>query len=266
MSRSTPAIRRLWRLSLQVLTLPPATVVLGTLVIVLCPFDRSGRLFLQLVQLWSRLICFTSGVRLRVRGRERLTSTPATVFVSNHASLLDPPALILTVPVDFRFIAKRSLFLVPVFGQAMWAAGIIPIDRGDRNKAIRSMNRAAERIRDGRSVLVFAEGTRSSDGRLQRLKKGAFILAIEAGVPVQPVVVRGSREVLPKGAWLVRPGTVTVEFLEPVPTDGLTFADRDTLRERVGASLRAALDASGDNPSRPTAEPADTSRRLHDPA
>ncbi len=231
----------LFRALLQVLVVPAATILVGAAVILFCPFNRGGRLFLVLGRLWCRILCATAGVTVRVEGLENVDVSRPAVFVSNHQSLFDPPALMLALPVNFRVVAKRSLFYIPVFGQALWAAGIIPINRADRERAIASMDRAAARVRGGLSVLVFAEGTRSRDGRLQPFKKGAFVMAIQAQVPVQPVIVTGSRPVLPKGAIFARPGTVTVRFLPPVSTAGFIFAQRDRLIAAVAERMRAAL-------------------------
>jgi 1-acyl-sn-glycerol-3-phosphate acyltransferase len=230
------------RALLQVLAVPAATLVLGLAIILLCPFDRTGRLFPYLARCWCRVLCGTAGVRIEVEGREWVREQPSVVFVSNHLSLFDPPALLLAVPVNFRFVAKRSLFLIPVFGQALWAARIISIHRGNRERAIASMKRAALRLRAGLSILVFAEGTRSRDGRLQPLKKGAFVMALEAHSPVQPVLVSGSERVLPRGVLFARPGTIRVTFLEPVPTHDLAMSDRDSLREMVARRMQTALD------------------------
>jgi 1-acyl-sn-glycerol-3-phosphate acyltransferase len=221
---------------LQVLVIPPATLLLGAAVILLCPLDAGGRVFPRLARAWARVVLGVSGIRVARSGVEAATA-PA-VFVANHISLLDPPALLLAVPANLRFVAKQSLFYIPIFGQALWAAGIIPIRRGDRARAIASMDRAAGRLRRGQSVLVFAEGTRSADGRLRPLKKGAFVMALGAGAPVQPVLISGSRDLLPPGSLLPRPGTIRVELLPPVATDGLEPGDRDRLREQVAARLR----------------------------
>ncbi|MFQ5719207.1 MAG: lysophospholipid acyltransferase family protein [Acidobacteriota bacterium] len=231
----------LWRAVSQVVVIPVATVVLGLMVIIVCPFDRTGRAFPMLGRAWCRALCLAAGIRIEAEDLGRLHDGPV-VLVSNHASLFDPPILMLALPRVFRFIAKRSLFRVPLFGQAIRAAGMIPIDRGDRARAVASMNRAAAQVAKGASVLIFAEGTRSRDGRLGRLKKGAFVLAIQAGVPVQPVAIRGSRQVLPHGALLARPGTVHVSILDPVPTAEMTYEDRDDLRDRVSSSLISALE------------------------
>ncbi len=232
-----------WRIPLQLVLVPGSTLVLGLAMILLCPLDPTRRLFHHLSRLWSSIICGAMGVRVQVEGRENVDPGQAAIFVANHQSLLDPPVLFFAIPANLRVIAKRSLFLVPIFGQALWAAGIIFINRKDRRNAIASMNRAAARIRGGMSVLIFAEGTRSRDGRLLPMKKGAFVLAIEAGVPVQPVLVTGTRDLLPRGALFPRPGTVRVTFLPALSTSGLTYDDRHQLLERTVSAMQDRMDA-----------------------
>jgi 1-acyl-sn-glycerol-3-phosphate acyltransferase len=232
------------RALLQLVMVPAATLILGLAAILLCPFSRGGGLFLALARLWSRILFRAAGLSVEASGLELLHPGGA-VLVANHASLLDPPALVLALPVNPRLVAKRGLFYIPIFGQALWAAGVVPIDRGDRERAIESLQAAAARLRAGTPLLMFPEGTRSTDGRLQPLKKGAFVLAIQAGVPVQPIVVTGARALLPRGSVFIRAGTIRVRVLPPEPTASLSHADRDRLRERVEARLRAALGEPG---------------------
>ena len=224
---------------LQALVVIGATLILGPLVIVLCPWNRHGPLFVRIARLWSRLWFRAAGVRLHVRGAHHVPADRAVALLANHLSLLDPPALMLAVPVNFRVVAKRSLFLVPVFGWAMWAAGIIPIDRRRRERAIASLDRAAALLRGGLSMLLFPEGTRARTGGLQPFKKGPFVLALNAGVDIVPIVLRGTRDLLPKATLFARPGEVQVEFLPPVPTAGLSIEDRDRLMAEVHARMSA---------------------------
>ncbi|MCZ6833758.1 MAG: lysophospholipid acyltransferase family protein [Acidobacteria bacterium] len=231
-----------WRIPLQLVLVPISTLVLGLAMILLCPLDPTRRLFHHLARLWSGILCGGFGVRVQLEGVENVDPQRAAIFVANHQSLLDPPVLFFAIPANVRVIAKRSLFLVPIFGQALWAAGIIFINRRDRRNAIASMNRAAARIRGGVSVLIFAEGTRSRDGCLLPMKKGAFVLAIEAGVPVQPVLVTGTRDLLPRGSFFPRPGTVQVTFLPAIATDGLTYDDRHQLLESTVRAMQERLE------------------------
>jgi 1-acyl-sn-glycerol-3-phosphate acyltransferase len=138
-------------------------------------------------------------------------------------------------------VAKRSLLFVPIFGWALWLAGFFFIDRSNRERAVRTLDRAAARLRQGTSIVVFAEGTRSTDGTLLPFKRGGFVLAIQAGVPVVPVSVRGGRSVLAKGALNPKPGLMQVTFGAPIETRGMTYEMRETLMARVRSQLEIAL-------------------------
>ena len=165
-----------------------------------------------------------------MEGLEHLDPPRPAVLVANHESWFDVFALAGHLPVDYRFVGKKELTRVPFFGPAWVACGNIPIDRSDRRAAIASLKSAGETMRRDNALLVmFPEGTRSSDGVLLPFKKGAFVLALELGVPVIPVGVSGGRERMPKGAFLVRPGRMTVRIGPPLEVEGWTPADRDRL-------------------------------------
>lgn len=194
-----------------------ATLVCASVVIVLGLFGRSW-VFEWGARAWSRWILRASGCRLEVEGLEHVASDRPQVIVSNHQSWFDVFALALGVPKRYHFVAKRELERIPLFGTAWKAAGHISIDRSDRQSAIRSLARAGEQLRAERSaVVIFPEGTRSPDGALLPFKKGAFMLALTSGVEIVPAAVSGTRAILPKGEWRVRPGRITVRFGPPVP-------------------------------------------------
>jgi len=220
-----------------------STAVLGTIAIILCLLIPGGSAFIPLARLWSRLVLWTCGVRATASYHPDLEPARPCVYVANHQSQFDIPALVLGMPAPFRMVAKRELLYIPIFGWALWLAGFVFIDRGDRERAIRGLDRAARRVRGGTSIVVFAEGTRSPDGRLLPFKKGGFILALQAGVPIVPVSIRGGHRVLPKGSLRVRPGLIEVVFGAPVPTSPYTFDTRDALvalvRERIAGGLGA---------------------------
>jgi 1-acyl-sn-glycerol-3-phosphate acyltransferase len=161
--------------------------------------------------------------------------------MANHESLFDIPALVLAIPADFRIVAKRELLFVPIFGWALWLAGFVFIDRSDRESAIRKLERTVRTIRGGRSIVVFAEGTRSPDGRLLPFKKGGFILALQAGVPIVPVSIRGGRDILPKGSLHPRPGRIELVFGAPVPTSIYSLETKDALIARVRDRIASGL-------------------------
>jgi len=191
----------------------------------------------RIMRNWSRLILGAHRVRVTVTGAERLAPAQPYVFIANHTSMVDIWALQVAIPHSFRYVAKQELSRVPILGRGMEGAGNIFIDRGNRSSAFAAYDEAARRIRGGLSAMVFAEGTRSLDGRLQSFKKGPFILGIQAGVPVVPVVVEGAFELTPKGARYIRPGEVSVRIGEPILTAGMTPDDRGALSEQVREAM-----------------------------
>lgn len=193
---------------------------------------------------WARISLRLAGVRLRVTGQEHLQAPQAVIFMPNHQSNFDILALFAGLPGQFRWLAKEELFRVPLFGLAMRRAGYIPLNRSDRKKALHSMTEAIRRIHDGASVVIFPEGTRSVDGALQPFKKGGFVLACRATAPVQPVVIRGSREVMSKTTRRIHGGTIEVTILPAIATHGLSAADRDSLMATVHERIAKVLEAA----------------------
>ena len=179
-----------------------------------------------------RLALACAGVRYRVAGREQIPDT-AVVFCSNHESNVDPPVLFEALHPQLHVLYKAELHRFPIMGRVFDVGGFVPIDRDDREKAMASIARGAEALRAGRSFLIFPEGTRSRTGRLLPFKKGGFIMAIKAQVPIVPVAVQGGRAAMSKGSALVRPVRVTVRIGTPIPTAGLTLNQRDDLIDRV---------------------------------
>jgi 1-acyl-sn-glycerol-3-phosphate acyltransferase len=186
-----------------------------------------------------------AGVRLRVVGRQNLDTTQNYLFMPNHQSNLDPSVTMLGIGRDVRFMAKASLFRIPVLGRAMLGGGFVPVERDAREKAVAAVESAAQELRNGHDFLIFPEGTRSPDGRLLPLKKGPFILAIKAQAPIVPVAVRGTAALWPKGSVKIRAGSVTVEILDPIPTAGLDPEDRHAIRDIVQERLRARVQPPG---------------------
>ena len=180
------------------------------------------------------------GVRVRVKGLERIP--PGTcIFAANHTSAADAPAIVWSIPRRIAVLLKRSLFDYPIAGQAFHLAQFIPVDRFNRDSAIVSMEKATEEIRAGQSFLIYPEGTRSSDGRLQELKKGTAVMAIKAGVPIVPIACSGAHRVMEKRRLIIRPGEIVVEFLAPIDATQYTFEERDALTRRLHDVIAAAL-------------------------
>jgi 1-acyl-sn-glycerol-3-phosphate acyltransferase len=232
-----------------VLSLPSflaATIIGSVISLVFGVIDRSGDLVLKLCRVWSGVVLGVPGVKVEVRLRGQLDPRRPYVFMANHASMVDIWAMFVGVPIPVRFIAKKQLGRIPVFGWAMRAGRFVFIDRGNAASARRSIQEAAERIKSGQSVAIFPEGTRTRDGRLGAFKKGGFHLAIDSGVEIVPVAIRGTRAVMPPGTPLIRAGVVHLDIGEPIPTAGLGAADRGPLLERVHARIAEML-AEGTN-------------------
>jgi 1-acyl-sn-glycerol-3-phosphate acyltransferase len=227
---------------LTLLTFVVVTTVLGLAAIVAGIVTGRTTVVFRLGRLWAKAHLKVMGIAPVYEGLEHAAGTEPRIFLSNHLSTLDIWVLAPVLPVTTRFVSKRTIFWIPVLGQAMAVAGFIPIDRQDRAGAIRSLSRAAETIRRGASVILFAEGTRSRDGRLARFKRGSFHLALDAGVPVVPVAIAGTYNVVKPRSIVVRSGPVHVTFAPPV--DVAAYAgDLDGLMAKVRSEIAARLPA-----------------------
>lgn len=237
------------RSAFYLLVLPLATILGAVLALLSAIVDRSGDMVLALARIWSRVMLWAAGASVSVTIEGALERGRPYVFVANHQSTVDIWGLFVALPVNIRFIAKKQLARIPLFGWAMAAGRFIFIDRKNPVAARRSIDLAAERIRAGISVAIFPEGTRSRDGYLGPFKKGGFHLALAAAVPVVPVSIRGAGDVMRPGSVLVRPGQVQITVGKPIETSGLTDADRNALIERV----RAEIERTSGQTARPAA-------------
>jgi 1-acyl-sn-glycerol-3-phosphate acyltransferase len=225
------------------------TLVIGPPIIVASLFD-GGRTMLRLGPVWIRWILATFRVRVEAAGLENVPTHAPVILMSNHQSLVDIAAIVSTLPPtqSWRFVAKKELTRVPIFGQVLVASGHVIIDRGDRERAVASLRRAAEIIRSGTTVIVFPEGTRSPRGNLRTFKSGPFHLALEAQVPIVPVTVSGSQRITPKGQLIVHHGVVKITYGKPIPTRGLSNDDRHALAARVREAIARGYDLSLQGP------------------
>ncbi len=180
------------------------------------------------------------GVKVRVDGLERIPRG-VCLFAANHTSSADAPAIVGAIPRRIAILLKESLFRWPIVGQAFWSAHFIPVNRGVREAAIASVEKATEALKAGQSFLIYPEGTRSPDGRLQEFKKGAVVMAIKAGVPIVPMVCSGAHRVMEKHSLVIHPGEIVVEFLPSIDASSYSFEERDVLNQRVHDVMAAAL-------------------------
>src|SRR5262245_44327378 len=181
-----------------------------------------------------------------VRGRDRIVGTERNplgtcLFAANHTSSADAPAVVGAIPRRIAILLKKSLFSYPIVGQAFQLAHFIPVDRAKHDSAIGSIEKAIEAMKNGQSFLIYPEGTRSPDGRLQEFKKGAVVMAIKAGVPIVPIACSGAHRVMEKRSLVIRPGEIRVEFLEPIDASRFTFEERERLNEIVHDAMAAGL-------------------------
>jgi 1-acyl-sn-glycerol-3-phosphate acyltransferase len=192
----------------------------ATLELIIIALGRGDRVFHALARAWARSTLRICGVRVHVRGLERVPMNRSYVYVSNHASMFDIPAILASVPDQIRILYKKELNWIPIFGWGLKLGSYIAIDRKRGADAMRSLDEAAEKIRTGASVLLYAEGTRTRDGKLQPFKRGAFNLAAKAGVPIVPLTVNGSYMLMPKSSFVVQPGEVELVLEAPIEIHG----------------------------------------------
>ena len=215
-----------------------STIALGLYVIAATLITRSGRTADWVGPFWSRWIVRACGIDLRVDGLHHLRPGQSYVLISNHLSNFDIWCTLGSMPFIVRFVAKKELLRLPVFGQALAMSDHIVIDRQDPEAAITKINAAAATARDGIGILFYAEGTRSRDGKIHEFKRGGVTLALRTGLPIVPLSVSGTRKFLPRGCAVIRPGgQVRLVLGEPIPTAGVPYEEREALNERVRAAV-----------------------------
>jgi len=237
--------RRTWIFGILLVVWGLFSVFLTCLAILLvAPFKGGVRAFFSIGPLWARQIFHISGVSLEVHGWDDLpeeirSGRQPVIFMSNHQSNLDPPVLIATIPVPAVYISKKELKWMPFVGWVSQLAGVIFIDRGNREKAVQEIQRAAREIHGGKNVVIFPEGTRTRTGELGPFKKGGFALAQKAGVPIVPMATVGGFQILPAGRLRLQTGTYSIRF--GVPVDPTTYEHRDELIAEVRRRVEAMI-------------------------
>jgi 1-acyl-sn-glycerol-3-phosphate acyltransferase len=230
----------------------PYTALAALVGLPLAALTRSDAILYRLGHFGVRLALFLAGTRIVIEGLEKLGDARNTVVISNHESHLDAPVLFEGLGTDFKAVVKKEIFSWPFLGPVLRRAGFVAVDRRDRMQSGLALARAAESLRAGACFLVFAEGTRSATGELGPFKKGGFVIAIEAGSRVVPVVVKGGRDLMPRGGFRIRGGVVRARVLDPLDAAGYSYADRDRLVREVHARIAAAVEemrATGGEPT-----------------
>jgi 1-acyl-sn-glycerol-3-phosphate acyltransferase len=223
-----------------------ATIVAVASIAVMVVINDSSPLIEKIIRAWSRVWLAASGTKLEVDGAENIDPNRSYVVVANHLSTLDIMACLLAVPLPIRFLAKKELFRVPVLAQGMRMVGIIEVDREARGAVHSEVNRQSrELIEKGRSLIIYAEGTRPRNGVMKPFKKGAFTMAIRSGLPVLPLSIHGSYEAWPPGTPLVRGGVIRVVLDKPVETEGMSTSDTGDLRDQVREVIAGRVEALG---------------------
>jgi 1-acyl-sn-glycerol-3-phosphate acyltransferase len=227
------------------------SAILAVLAIVVSWLPPRGSWSFGVMRIWSNALLAASLVRVKVDYDPALEPGRSYVFLSNHQSLFDIPVLIATAPGQVRMVAKRSLFLIPLFGWALKAGGFISVDRGDRSSARQTFASASARLREGTSILMFPEGTRSLTDTLLPFQRGGFLLALKSGLPIVPVGIRGTRAIQHKGSWVIRPGQAVISYGAPIDTASYGLKRKHELtgevRGRIAglAGLELAEDQGG---------------------
>jgi 1-acyl-sn-glycerol-3-phosphate acyltransferase len=219
-----------------------STVFFAIVSFVVSLFDTVGNAQIGVARVWARYILAVAGVKVQAEGLDKINPTSSYVIASNHASYIDTPVILSTIPVQFRFLAKSSLFKIPFMGSHLKRAGHIPVPRDDPRAAVRTMTLAATNIREkGISMLIFPEGGRTPDGELKEFKEGVAYIAIKSGVPIIPVALIGTRAIVPLNSGIVKPGKVMVRVGEPVETANLTLKDRERVTNEVRQQIVSML-------------------------
>ncbi len=226
-------LRTAWAVSLAVIV----TFFFSVAAFVAGIFQPYSRLTNGIIRNWAKLILWGSGIRVQVQGREHIDPGKYYIYMPNHQSAFDILACVVAIPGTVRFIAKKELFRIPVFAQGMQAVGMIAIDRGNSAKARETLSKALEKMRRGVSVIIYPEGTRSRDGKIHKFKKGGFIMSIQGQIPIVPIVISGSFEILKKKTLRLGGGFIKVEFLPPVDPTPYTLRERNELVNLVYSQI-----------------------------
>ena len=210
-----------------------STIVFGIIAIIISFFSRTGNPVHIVARIWAKCILIVSGIKVNIKGFSNIDPSHSYIYMCNHQSNFDIPVLLGCLPVQFRWLAKAELFKIPIFGRAMRGAGYVPIDRFNRQSAFNSIAEVSQKMKNGVSVMIFPEGTRSKDGKIGSFKKGGFVMAVDSRVPIIPLVIRGTRSIMEKGNLRINPGDVSMQIGQPIETATYARETKDDLIESV---------------------------------
>jgi len=222
------------------------TGLLAPLLILISLATSSGAPAFQIMRWWGRGVSGCMGLTFSLFGAEKAVPGQAYIITPNHQSYADVLALITVLPVRFRWVLKKELLKVPLFGWAVARTGAIALDRANRDQSVQRLRAGADKLKGGWSVLIYPEGTRTPDGQLLPLKKGAFMMAVQSGMPILPVTSNGAHKVLPKKTLVFRPGHITVTIGDPINTEGMTESDVPVLMEKTRQAIAKNLNSDYD--------------------
>jgi len=218
------------------------TAFFSVIAIIASLFSRTGDFVHIIARIWARSILMASRVHVRVNGLSNIEPDKSYIYMANHQSNFDIPVLLGYLPVQFRWLAKAELFKIPMFGRAMLGAGYVKIDRFNQQSAFESISEAAQKMKNGVSVMIFPEGTRSKDGRIRPFKKGGFVMAVDSGVPIVPVIIRGTWPIMAKSSLRINRGDVEMEIAKPIETIGYSRETKEELMDAVRSVICQKFD------------------------
>jgi 1-acyl-sn-glycerol-3-phosphate acyltransferase len=218
------------------------TAFFSVIAIIASLFSRTGDFVHLIARIWARSILMASRVHVRVDGLSNIEPDKSYIYMANHQSNFDIPVLLGYLPVQFRWLAKAELFKIPMFGRAMLGAGYVKIDRFNQQSAFESISEAAQKMKNGVSVMIFPEGTRSKDGRIRPFKKGGFVMAVDSGVPIVPVIIRGTWPIMAKSSLRINRGDVEMEIAGPIDTIGYSRETKEELMDAVRSVICQKFD------------------------
>jgi 1-acyl-sn-glycerol-3-phosphate acyltransferase len=234
------------RIALTLCALAVVTPILAIFILILRIFVPSGKAGFYFSRIWTAIMGICMGITHSVEGAEKVDPSTSYIVTPNHQGNADIVALYLALPVPFFWVVKRELTRIPFFGWALASIGSIALDRSNRSEAIELLREGCKKLSGGWSMVIYPEGTRSPDANLQPFKKGAFMMAVQTGIPILPVVCNGAFRILPRKTMALRPGRIHVVIGDPIPTEGLTEADVPALMERTREAMLKLLDGDYD--------------------